>query len=242
MNKYIYKGVAVAIFFVLFTACPISNKSIQRMQKLEEGVDHPTSIDELKDAISKYEKRVADIQLAVTQTGVWYKMLGTRYLDNKLYGEALKCFQKALEFYPNNQNLYYYVGLCAGYMSHTALDFDATGENTKVRNYQKLCENSYLRAIEIDERYTNALYGLGVFYVYETNENEKAIPFLQRLLDIEVRNADAMFALARAYYMTYQFDDAIALYDRIINTTKSDNKKALAKANKAQVLGAIQND
>lgn len=206
------------------------------MQKLEEGVDHPTSIEELKDAIAKYEKRVADIQLAQTQTGVWYKMLGTRYLDNKLYGEALKCFEKALEFFPNNQNLYYYVGVCAGYMSHASMDFGATGSAQKKMNYLHLAENSYLRAIEIDDRYGGALYALGVLYVYELDENEKAIPYLEKLLTIEVRHTDGMFALARAYYATYQFDKATALYDKIIATTKSPEKKANAQANKKQVL------
>lgn len=230
-------AIAIMALF-LFSSCPIQNKSITRMQKLEEGVDHPTTIDELKDAIDKYQKRVADIQLAQTQTGVWYKMLGTRYLDNKLYGEALKSFEKALQYFPNNQNLYYYVGLCAGYMSHAALDFEATGSTQKKLNYLKLAESSYLRALDIDDRYTNALYAIGVLYIYELGENEKAIPNLEKLLTIEVRHTDAMFALARAYYATYQFDKAVSLYDRIIATTKSADKKASAQANKAKVLEA----
>ena len=47
---------------------------------------------------------MADIQLAQSQIGIWYKMLGTRYIDQKMYGEALKCFQEALKYYPDNQN------------------------------------------------------------------------------------------------------------------------------------------
>lgn len=232
----------VALIFILsgglFLGCPIQNKTITRMQKLEEGVDHPTTIDELKDAINKYEKRVADIQLAQTQTGIWYKMLGTRYLDNKLYGEALKCFQRSLQYFPDNQNLYYYTGLCAGYMSHASLDFEATGNVEKKLNFLKLSESSYLRALEIDDRYSNALYAIGVLYIYELGENEKAIPYLEKLLTIEVRHTDAMFALARAYYSTYDFDKAVSLYDKIITTTKSPEKRETAKANKAKVLEA----
>ena len=106
---------------VCFTSCRVSNKQIIRQQHLEEGVESPTTVEELKDAIEKYQKRVADIQLAQSQIGIWYKILGTRYLDQKMYGEALKCFQEALKYYPNNQNLYYYVGVCAGYMSHACV-------------------------------------------------------------------------------------------------------------------------
>ena len=47
-----------------------------------------------------------------------------------------------------------------------------------------------------------------------------------------------MFVLARAYYSNYEFDKAVALYDKIIATTKSAEKKADAEANKKVVLDA----
>lgn len=229
-----------AIFLVLFSfvSCGVSNKKILRYQKLEEGVSNPTTIEELKDAINKYGERAADVQLAVGQVGIWYKILGTRYIDQKMYGEALKCFQEALKYYPDNQNLYYYVGVCAGYMSHSALDYGGIG-NTQVKyNYLKLAEEAYLRAISIDDRYVRALYGLGVLYVFELDESEKAIPYLEKALEIDTRNIDAMFVLARAYYSTYDFDNAVAMYDKIITTTKSAEKKATAEENKKKVLDA----
>ena len=161
----------------LFSSCGVSNKRIIRMQKMEEGVGSPTTIEELKTAIEKYDARIADLQLSQSQVGIWYKILGTRYLDNKMYGEALKAFQSALQYYPDNQNLYYYVGICAGYMSHTALDYNATGNMEQKYNYLKLAETAYLRAIEIEPRYSRALYALSVLYVYELDEPAKSIPY-----------------------------------------------------------------
>ena len=206
------------------------------MQRLEEVVQNPTTIEELEEAIEKYQKRVQDIQLAQTQTGVWYKILGTRYLDNKMYGEALKCFQSALEYYPNNQNIYYYVGVCASYMSHAALDFEARGTSEKKKNYLNLAETSFLRALEIEPRYARALYSLSVLYVYELDESEKAIPYLEKLLTIEKKHIDGMFVLARAYYVNYEFDKAVKMYDKIIENTKSQEKKQDAENNKKIVL------
>lgn len=231
------------VFFILtclflFSSCGVSNKRIIRMQKMEEGVGSPTSIEELKTAIEKYDARIADLQLSQSQVGIWYKILGTRYLDNKMYGEALKAFQSALQYYPDNQNLYYYVGICAGYMSHTALDYNATGNMEQKYNYLKLAETAYLRAIEIEPRYSRALYALSVLYVYELDEPAKAIPYLERVLDIEKKHTDAMFVLARAYYSTYEFDKAVEMYDKIISVTTSDKKKADAEANKKIVLDA----
>lgn len=112
--------IAVSVSLLSFLSCTKSNKTIIRMQHIEEGVGSPTTIEEYKDAISKYEERVADIQIAQGQIGIWHKIVGTKYLDKKMYGEALKSFQTALEYYPDNQNLYYYVGLCSSYIANTS--------------------------------------------------------------------------------------------------------------------------
>ncbi len=224
--------------FLLVSCGGVSNKTVIRHQKMEEGVDSPTTIEELKDAIKKYQERVADVQLAQSQIGIWYKILGTRYLDNKMYGEALKCFEEALQYYPNNQNLYYYVGVCAGYMSHAALDYNASGTNEVKYNYLKLAEEAYLRAIQIEDRYVRALYGLGVLYVFELDEPAKAIPHLEKALSIDTKNLDTMFVLARAYYSNYDFDKSVEMYDKIIETTKSEDTKKTAEENKSIVLDA----
>ncbi|MCR4822714.1 MAG: tetratricopeptide repeat protein [Treponema sp.] len=239
MKKY-KPFIAVSMAVLLLTGCSKSNKSIIRMQKIEEGVDHPSSEEELKAAIAKYQNRVADNQLADTQVGVWYKMLAVRYLDNKMYGQALDYFQKAIQIHPTNQNLYYYVGLCAGYMAKASLDYKASGVTTTTEkyNYLKLAESAYLRAVEIEPKYGRALYGLGILYVFELDQSEKAIPHLEKLLSFDTRNFDAMFVLARAYYMQGDYEKAASLYDKIASQSKSDQKKQEALANKKIVLDA----
>lgn len=236
-NFFIEKLLLFCVMSVFLCGCSqVSTKSVIRMQKLEEGVQSPTTEAELKEAIEKYQKRILDIQLADAQIGIWYKILATRYLDAKMYGEALKNFQIAIQYYPVNQNLYYYVGVCAGYMAHAALDYNATGSTQERYNYLKLAESAYLLAIELEPRYVRALYGLGILYVFELDECAKAIPYLQRALEIEVRNTDIMFVLARAHYVEGEYDKAVELYDRIISTTKSEQKKSEAEANKKIVL------
>ncbi|MBR5402377.1 MAG: tetratricopeptide repeat protein [Treponema sp.] len=242
MNKI--KGLCLVFgAMLLLVSCGgVSNKTVIRHQKLEEGVDSPTTIEELKDAIKKYQERVADVQLAQSQIGIWYKILGTRYLDNKMYGEALKAFEEALKYYPDNQNLYYYVGVCAGYMSHAALDFNASGNNEVKYNYLKLAEEAYLRAITIEDRYVRALYGIGVLYVFELDEPAKAIPHLEKAISIDTKNLDAMFVLARAYYSNYEFEKSAAMYDKIIETTKSEDTRKTAEENKKIALDAALTD
>lgn len=236
------KNYIIHFFFLLclavFISCGVNQNYIKNIQTLEEGVSNPTTIDEFKDAITKYEKRVEDIMVAQTQTGIWYKILATRYIDKEMYGEALTALQNAVLYYPTNQNLFYYIGVSAGYMAKAELDFSASGSSTKKQNYLNLAESAYLRAIELESGYVRALYGLGVLYVFDMDESEKAIPFLEKLLTIDKKHTDAMFVLARAYYVQYEFEKAIDMYDSIIQVTTSPQKKADAEANKKLVLDA----
>lgn len=226
------------LFIIVLSSCGVNPNYIKKIQSMEEGVSSPTTIDELKTAISKYENRVEDIMLAQQSVGIWYKILATRYIDKQMYGEALSVLQKAIMYYPVNQNLYYYVGVCAGYMAKAELDFSATGNTSKKQNYLRLSESGYLRAIELEPTYARSLYGLAVLYVFDLDESNKAIPLLEKLLTIEKRHVDAMFVLARAYYVDYQFEKAVNMYDLILSTTGDSQKIADAQLNKKIVLDA----
>lgn len=236
--RNLYAGIAVVLSVVLFVSCGPDTKTIRRMQQIEEGVDNPTSIEELTTAIGKYRNRVEDIINAENRIGMWYKILAIRYLDGGLYGKALENFRMAIEYYPTNQNLYYYVGVCAGYLAKASLDFDATGSTSERDRYYRLAESAYLRAIELEPRYVRALYGLSILYVFELDEAAKAIPHLELIMDIETADINAMFVLARAYYSTGDIDRSVAMYDAIIKKGKDPKQVADAEENKATVLNS----
>ncbi|MGN0730132.1 tetratricopeptide repeat protein [Treponema sp.] len=231
----------LAAFSVL--SCSPTYNSIKRMQKMEEGVSNPTTKEELEEAIKKYDARAMDLVLTEGQIGIWYKILGTRYQDQQMYGKALECFQKALMYYPDNANLYFYVGSCAGHLSHAFLDFEAKGaassNSVKKMNYLKLAESSYLQALKLNPNYYRVLFGLGVLYVYEFGQGDKAIPYLEKFLSVQTRDTEAMFALAAAYYLNYEFEKAIPLYDRIIELKPNAQKVQEAKSNKTKVLSLM---
>ena len=229
----------LCLITVLFVSCGPNVNYIKRVQSLEEGVKNPTTVDELKDAIKKYEKRVEDIMAAEQQTGIWWKILATRYMDNKMYGQALNAFENAITYYPANPNLYYYVGVCAGYLANASLDYDITGDIPARDHYLKLSESAYKRAIDLNPNYVRALYGLAVLYVFELNESQLAIPLLEKVLSIEKGNTSAMFVLARAYYVNYEFQLAIDMYNRIDAIAVDAQTKADAEANRNIVMAAM---
>ena len=215
-------------------SCRGNTKYINHIQQVEEGVSSPTSIEELEEAISKYRARVEDIILAESKTANWYKILGIRYLDKQMYGKALENFQTAVEYYPANQNLYYYIGVCAGYMAKSALN-----DYGRREHYLELAESAYLRAIELEPRYARSLYGLSIIYVFEKNEPEKALPYIELFTQIETADMDGRMLLARVYYSMGDLEKAVDVYDGIIRQTKDERCRAAAESNKALVLEEI---
>ena len=195
INKKIIFVAAVCLFLC---SCNNSNtKTIKQVQIMNEGVSNPESIDELKEAIAKYESSVEDLINAQEQIGIWYKILASRYIDNEMYAEALKALEKAIDYYPTNWNLYYYVGVSAGYIANQLL---ILVQKEIMQNVIIICclQNQVINAIELDHEYFRALYGLSVLYVLEMNQPAKAILLLEQALLIEPKNTDAMMLLGHA--------------------------------------------
>jgi cytochrome c-type biogenesis protein CcmH/NrfG len=67
--------------------------------------------------------------------------------------------------------------------------------------------------------------------VFELGRPQDAVPQLERLLSIQPSNIDAMFVLARAYFMTERYREAIELYDKIISRTRDRRVQAEALNN-----------
>lgn len=241
MKKTFLTLTAIFIAFTMIS-CSSDSKKIKRLQKLEEGVSNPNTVEELEDAISKYGQRAEDLVLTDGQLGIWYKILGTRYVDKEMYGKALPCFQQAIGYYPDNANLFYYVGVCASHMANASLDFNASSNLSEKKRYYSLAESSFLRCLELDSKQYRAMYSLGVLYVFNLNESEKAIPYMEKYVSVQKKDSDGLFVLAAAYYVTGQFDKAIELYDRIVSLNPNAQKTAQAKENRSAALSASGRD
>ncbi|MBL4658304.1 MAG: PD40 domain-containing protein, partial [Flavobacteriales bacterium] len=77
--------------------------------------------------------------------------------------------------------------------------------------------------VKLNSRYpgTNAYkYYAGICYLKKTDEQEKAISYLEGAYSRDPRLPDILFYLGRAYMVTYQFDEAIGYYKLAL-----DNKK-----------------
>ncbi len=236
-HKNSYLIVLSVTFIILISSCG-NSAFLRRMQDMEMGIQHPSTVQELKTAIKKYNTKVNTIILAEQRTAIWYKMLGQRYMDNKMYKKALSAFQSALELYPENQNVFYKIGVCAGILAKSSMPYpDSTPEKSK-QDYFDLSLAAYKRALEIDPSYTRAAKALSVLYLFELNRPQEAIPLLEPIAAREKKPLETLFLLGRAYFMTDQPDKAIESYDRIITISGSAEQRAEAERNKAFVQNA----
>ena len=219
------------IFFAYRSASEKTNKDLaKRMAELSPRGGPPQSIEGLRQAIALYEAQIERNVREGAQTGVYWKILATRLADSGMHRDALASLERAIYFNAEDPVLYYLTGVSAGTVAKSEVGFSSSSASEKA-HYYKLSESSYLRALELDSSYTKPMMGLGVLYTFELNEPEKAIPHLENFLKIQSGDVSAMFILARAFYMSRRFRDAIELYERIITRTKNQKFREEAMNN-----------
>jgi tetratricopeptide (TPR) repeat protein len=198
----------------------------------------PETIDGLRQAIAVYE---AQIELNVkegAQTGVYWKILAVRLADKGMHRDAIAALERAMHFNPDDPTLMFLTGESSSIVAANALNFSVASEAEKERFY-KLAESAYLRAIALDNNYAKPLLGLGILYTFDLFRPDEAIPYLSRYLEIMKTDVKAMFALARAYYMTENYERAVELYDRILVRSKDPKVRAEAQNNREIVRGQM---
>jgi len=241
------KGMVKSVFILIILAAGITGiivyKKIAERHSLAAQIaalsprgEPPQSIEDLRKAIALYEKKLDGHYSDASQTGIYWKILGSRLMDGKkpLYGEALKALENAVRYYPEDETIHYLIGVCAGNLAGS--EYFSPAEQAE---HYSIAEAAYLRAISIQSRYGKALYGLGVLYVFNLNRPAEAIPHLELYVDINTHDTAGMFVLASAYYLTENYEGAINLYDRIIGLTKDQKVKNQAEENKQQVMDAL---
>ena len=232
-------AVGSLIYFMYQSGSTKTNRELaKRMAEISPRGGPPETIDGLRQAISLYEDQIERNIREGAQTGVYWKILATRYADRNMHNDALDALERAIYYNTEDAALYYLTGVSAASVAKSVVGFSTSAERER-DHYYKLAEKSYLRALEIDITYTRPMYGLGVLYVFELDRPHDAIVYLERYLQILTSDVSAMFVLARAYYVTENFSRAIELYDRIVDRTKDKNIREEALNNKDIIMGMM---
>jgi tetratricopeptide (TPR) repeat protein len=234
-------AVITVIALTAYTYAKVKNRNTLAgaIAELSPRGGPPETIEGLRQAIALYEEELNRYVRTAAQTGVYWKILASRLQDKGLHVEALDALERAIRYHPDDATLLYMTGVSAASAAKSALNFGGSRENENRTRYYLLAESGYLQAIALDSAYARPCYGLGVLYVFELNRPAEAIPYLQRVLELRGNDTDALFVLARAYYMTGQRQEAMDVYGRIISYTKDKNKRAEAENNRRFIMDEI---
>jgi tetratricopeptide (TPR) repeat protein len=236
-GKTLIRILLAALIVLLVSSCKEEEDPLLRdMVELEsEGYAGQEISDErlaeIKSGIQRYREIVARKVEAAEQLGIYYKLLANAYMERKMWALALSSIQNAIDIYPENPILFYLAAVSAARFGKSKT---AAAERMQLL---RSAEQFYLRSIDLDASYSEALYGVAVLYVFELEEPRKAEPYLMRLLNKEEENYDAMFLLARVYVETERIDAAVRIYDDIIAGTEAVRLRSEAQRNKELLTG-----
>jgi tetratricopeptide (TPR) repeat protein len=236
MKRRLFAAIALACLSCALSSC--GGKSFSQLMSIEERTkdkNNPANAFEIQAAILEYQKVVDQKVHASDRIAYYYKLLGMDYMERKMYGEAYKAFVSGIEISPQNPNLFYNAGLCAGYMSKAEIGL-ADGSEEKRLDCLSKAEKAYKRALEIDPQHDKTMYALAVLYVFELNRPADAVPYLATYMERNKNDFNSRFVMARVYYLQKRYDEAVGMYDEIMRLTGPDNLKQEAKNNRDAVL------
>jgi tetratricopeptide (TPR) repeat protein len=191
----------------------------------------PDTIEGLKAAIALYEEQIELNVKTGAQTGAYWKILAIRLADRGMHREALDALERAMYYNAEDPALYHLTGESASIVAASVVGFSANSSSER-EHFLRLAETAYLRAVQLDATYSRPRLGLGILYAFDLDRPEEAIPHMEHYLQISPNDISGMFVLARACYMTDNFERAIELYDRIISQSRNPEVRAEAQSNK----------
>ena len=226
------KAAAVlCLFSLLPVSCKLSqtrNELAKRMAAEEHQGDNKERISELKSDIRGVEKQIEETIESVRDKGTYWRLLGLKYMDYKMWGEAVSALNEAIHIYPEHAFLLYNRALSFGQLS-----LSADTQEQRIA-YLSRAEQGHRRALSIDPRFTPAMYALAILLVFELENPLEARDILENYLELERSDINARFLLARVHIELGENGEALRLYEEIRDIAK--NEEDISKANELHRL------
>jgi tetratricopeptide (TPR) repeat protein len=207
---------------------------VENLFKIEQGEKAAGStasssrVDELKAQIKRYRAVVDKKVEASEQLGIYHKMLAVAYMRKEMYQAAYDSLIEAMRYHPTNSVLFYYAGVCAGQTSKAQAPSDRT-------QWLERAESHYKRAIDLDPRYVEAMYGLAVLDTFELGNVGDAEKLVRKILTLQMRHEQASFLLGNILYRTGRLPEALTVYKQLADSAQTEAARKDALTNKSRI-------
>ena len=237
------RNVLLPIFLILTLAmmllggCTKENKERLERMLTWEGRDTRSEVPEeriaeLRETLAEYQDELDRKVKAGMEVGVYYRTLGTEYMNLEMYGLALEAFKEAVFYLPASGSLHYQAGICAAQMAKASVDQAERAE------YLRQAELYYLRALELAPRDWDAAYALGVLYYFELENPLEAERVLAPIAAGSPENYRARMLLGTVQAALGDLDRAIQSYEAVAEGSEDPDLAEAAMNNRAVLLGS----
>lgn len=197
-------------------------------------IEQDKSAAALRNAIAKEEKRLNQALAASQNIGRTRYLLGLKYVDYQMYGEALNSFKEAIKTYPQNGMLYYYAGVCLGQLAQTAV---SEAERQAVLD-EALAFQQQAYKFEPDQ--ADVMLALSALYAYYFDQNEEAAKIMSRYAQANPKNITGLWLRAYIAASLGQRSQAASLYLEISRLSGNAEEKQKAQSNYQELLAGTE--
>lgn len=226
MKKIIFYFLFILSLIMLFSCKPGRNTELaERVYELESLGDgeEPAEIKEIRKDINRWEKELNDAITAGKNTGRYYRVLGLKFMDYKMFGPARDSFSRAIEITPENGRLFYYRGVA---ISRLAVSRD--NEDAKIKELLE-AERDYKKAIQLEPRFMSPYYSLAILLIYELSRPFEALDPLEKYLEVERSDGRALLLYGQLLEQMDQAEAAMDQYIKLMGLSGYDAEKDQAE-------------
>jgi tetratricopeptide (TPR) repeat protein len=224
---------AAVVLSILFSCGSAANTGelAERMAAEDGRADDDERIAELKAEIRDVDKQVEKTIESVKQKGTYWRLLGLKYMDHRMWGEGLNAFDEAIKIYPEHAVLQYDRALCAGQMALASVKIEERNR------YLSESETGYRRSLALDPRYSPAMYALSVLLVFELDRPGRLSYFLKTTWILNGVTCPEGFSLPGPIWLSVGRPKPLELYDEITRIAKNPADAAKAEELYARTAG-----
>lgn len=239
MRGILKKGCFFVLLLVWLGSCQEEEgqqsmaEALAEMEETEEyqgSGENRKRIQEIKKQIQDLEQEYRKLMKNIREKGILYKMLALKYMDSGMFGPAEEALQEALQIYPENHLLHYYMAVCQGYLA------DAEPNQQARQKRLNQAERFYKQTVEQQGDFFKGYYGLAVLYAFETKSPSQALSQIEKALALRPDDVPALFLKGKLLAETGAIGEAVEIYDRLTRDARKESEKQRAEKIRQSLL------
>jgi tetratricopeptide (TPR) repeat protein len=191
--------VVFIIIGIVYAAARFFNCGLVR----DYTVSSDKKIEDIKEKIAALEKDDIKDLKTVERLADQYTMLGTIYLEKRLWDMAIENYAKGIKYGKNTPGVFYSIGLA----------YANRGSERNSREDIDRAYSYYTQAVDIQDNFYDAQNALAILLFYHKDDKERGLTIIKNVVMRNKKHYIARFTLGRMYYDMNNPEKALQVYE-----------------------------